>query len=545
MSNAPESNTHGAKHDGSSLTSTQHADRPNVLLITADQWRGDCLSALGHPLVSTPNLDKLAQQGVLFERHYAGAAPCSPARACLYTGLYQMNNRVCVNGSPLDSRHDTLALAFRRLGFDPCLFGYTDQSQDPRSVHANDPKLKTYEGLLPGFNWRVSIPDHQYPFLSWLKSKGYEQALSDTSMHIPESGVDDPPRGEVPRYRAEHTETAFLVDEFKRWLSEQALHTSRQPDHRWFAHVSFLRPHPPFTVPAPYDKMVNAADVGAFAGATDPQVTAAMHPLLEWIIDTNTKSRFIPGAEGLACNWSQADLKQIAATYYGMVAEVDAQIGRMMQSLEENGCADNTLVIFTSDHGEQLGDHTLLGKHGFFDSSYHIPLIIRDPVATGTRGSRVTAFTECVDVFPTLMERLDSEVPPQLDGQSLQPFITSGATPSDWRKAAHWEFDFRSVSTARAEQRFNLSHTQCNLSVLRRDDAKYVHFAGLPPLLFDLSADPEETTNVAGQKQYQSLQLDCAQQLLSWRAEHLDQTLSLTALTDDGAISKSRTPRFS
>ena len=108
----------------------QTAERPNVLLITADQWRGDCLSAMGHPLVSTPNLDKLAEQGVLFERHYAGAAPCSPARACLYTGLYQMNNRVCVNGSPLDNRHDTLALAFRRLGYEPCLFGYTDQSQD-------------------------------------------------------------------------------------------------------------------------------------------------------------------------------------------------------------------------------------------------------------------------------------------------------------------------------------------------------------------------------------------------------------------------------
>ena len=520
-------------------------DRPNVLLITADQWRGDCLSAVGHPLVSTPNLDKLAQQGVLFERHYAGAAPCSPSRACLYTGLYQMNNRVCVNGSPLDNRHDTLALAFRRLGYDPSLFGYTDQSQDPRAVHANDPKLTTYEGLLPGFSWRVSIPDHQYPFLSWLSGKGYTEALTDTNMHIPQSGVDDPPRGQVPRYRAEHTETAFLVDEFQRWLSEQALHTSRQTDHRWFAHVSFLRPHPPFTVPPPYNDMFNAADVGPFAGATDPKVTASMHPLLEWIIETNTKNRFIPGADGLAHEWTQADLKQIAATYFGMIAEVDAQIGRMMQSLEQHGCRDNTLVIFTSDHGEQLGDHTLLGKHGFFDSSYHIPLIISDPTASKTRGSKVSAFTECIDIFPTLMERMGTDIPTQLDGHSLQPFIDNGTQPSGWRDAAHWEFDFRSVTNAQAEQRFNLEHTQCNLSVLRREDAKYVHFAGLPPLLFDLSADPHETNNVAGQTQYLSLQLDCAQQLLSWRAEHLDQTLALSALTDHGAVSNPRAPVFS
>ena len=271
-----------------------------------------------------------------------------------------------------------------------------------------------------------------------------------------------------------------------------------------------------------------------------------MHPLLDWIIETNTKSRFIPGANGLARDWTQQDLKQIAATYFGMVAEVDAQIGRMMQSLEENNCSDNTLIIFTSDHGEQLGDHALLGKHGFFDSSYHIPLIISDPSATKTHGTKVGSFTECIDIFPTLMERMGTAIPSQLDGYSLQPFISNGEKPAGWRSAAHWEFDFRSVTNAQAEQRFNLSHTQCNLSVLRKDNVKYVHFAGLPPLMFDLSVDPQETTNVAGQAEYLSLQLDCAQQLLSWRAEHLDQTLALSALTDTGAIGNNpRTPLFS
>jgi arylsulfatase A-like enzyme len=143
------------------------------------------------------------------------------------------------------------------------------------------------------------------------------------------------------------------------------------------------------------------------------------------------------------------------------------------------------------------------------------------------------------------MERMGTDIPTQLDGHSLQPFIDNGTQPSGWRDAAHWEFDFRSVTNAQAEQRFNLEHTQCNLSVLRREDAKYVHFAGLPPLLFDLSADPHETNNVAGQTQYLSLQLDCAQQLLSWRAEHLDQTLALSALTDHGAVSNPRAPVFS
>ncbi|NEO17624.1 sulfatase-like hydrolase/transferase, partial [Moorena sp. SIO3E8] len=110
----------------------------NVLLITADQWRGDCLGAAGHPLVKTPAIDALAADGVLFRRHYCQATPCSPARASLLTGLYQMNHRVCRNGTPLDARHDNIARAMRRLGYAPALFGYTDTSVDPRRCDPND-----------------------------------------------------------------------------------------------------------------------------------------------------------------------------------------------------------------------------------------------------------------------------------------------------------------------------------------------------------------------------------------------------------------------
>ncbi len=115
------------------------------------QWRGDCLSVAGHPVVKTPNADALAAEGVLFRRHYGGAAPCSPARACLYTGLYQMNNRVCRNGTPLDARHGNIALHARSLGYDPTLFGYTDVSLDPRLLAPATPRLQSYEGVLPGF----------------------------------------------------------------------------------------------------------------------------------------------------------------------------------------------------------------------------------------------------------------------------------------------------------------------------------------------------------------------------------------------------------
>ena len=125
-------------------------DHWNVLFITADQWRGDCLSALGHRCVKTPNLDRLAGDGMLFARHYSQTTPCGPGRASLYTGLYLHNHRSVVNGTPLDARHTNVALEARKLGYDPALFGYTDAAPDPRVQVAGDPSLLSYEGVLPG-----------------------------------------------------------------------------------------------------------------------------------------------------------------------------------------------------------------------------------------------------------------------------------------------------------------------------------------------------------------------------------------------------------
>ena len=128
----------------------------NVLLVTLDQFRGDCLSAAGHPVVRTPNLDRLAAEGVRLARHYSQAAPCGPGRACLYTGTYQLNNRVVGNGTPLDFRFDNVARAARRAGYAPTVFGYADQGIDPRTATGpDDPRLSTYQGFPPGLRRRA------------------------------------------------------------------------------------------------------------------------------------------------------------------------------------------------------------------------------------------------------------------------------------------------------------------------------------------------------------------------------------------------------
>jgi arylsulfatase A-like enzyme len=499
--------------------------KPNILLITADQWRGDYLSAAGHPCVMTPNVDALAAGGTLFARHYAGAAPCSPARATLYTGLYQMNHRVCRNGSPLDARFDNLALAARRGGYEPTLFGYTDTAPDPRILDARDPHLTTYEGLLPGFTARQLLPEHEKQWLSWLRSRGHTNA-SSRDIHTPVGARPGEISNAATAYSKDETQTAFLTGEFIRWLGEQ--------DAPWCAHVSFLRPHPPFSAPAPFNDMFAPTDGPLFARAQSRQAEEQSHPYLAYAMPRSEKGSFIHGATGPVSDWDADDISAIRAIYYGMIAEVDAQLGRIWQALRETCAWENTVIVFTSDHAEMAGDHWTFGKGGFFDGSYHIPLIIRDPQSS-SHGATVQQFTSAADIFPTLCDRLNIKPGNGIDGQSLLPLM-KGETAANWRDAAFWEFDFRDIAHQQAERHFGLGSNACNLAVLRDENFKFVHFAGLPPLLFDLRSDPMELDNIAADPAHASTRLAYAEKLLSLRARHLDQTLAYTELTEKGPV---------
>src|SRR5579872_7479665 len=185
----------------------------NVLLITLDQWRAECLSILGHPCLKTPHLDALARDGVLFRRHFTQASPCGPARASLLTGLYAHNHRSVRNGVPLDDRHTNLARIVRSAGYDPILFGYTDTSIDPRLVTRDDPVLDTYEGVLPGFSHGSVLPTEGNPWLDDLAAKGYAIPANRRDVWLPrEVAPELQQRGPTfapTRLPAEHTETQF------------------------------------------------------------------------------------------------------------------------------------------------------------------------------------------------------------------------------------------------------------------------------------------------------------------------------------------------
>ncbi len=509
----------------------------NILFITADQWRGECLSALGHPHVKTPNLDALAADGVTFKRHYAQATPCGPSRACLYTGMYMQNHRSVLNGTPLEARHSNMALEARKAGYKPALFGYTDISLDPRQYEPDDETLKSYEGVLPGMDPVMLLISDLKPWLEHLKAKGYKVPADPLRIFEAQpaySGAENKGKTFAPaKYKCEDSSTAFLVDEAMKYLSVEQ-------NDPWFIHLSFLSPHPPFIAPEPFHDQYDAEDMPLPVRQATAEKEAAQHPWLGHYIFNQRGESYTYGADSRDnVSISERDLRQSRATYYGMMSEVDAQVGRLINYLKQAGSYDDTLIIFTSDHGEQLGDHWMFAKYGYFDQTFHIPLIIHDP-SPGARhayGSLVDAFTESIDVMPTILEGVGMDIPAQCDGHSLLPFCR-GDRPQGWRQEYHAEFDLRSPFTIEEKPPMGLGMKQCTANIIRGDRYKYVHFTGLPPLFFDLEVDPNEFLDRSTDPDYQERVLEYAGKMLSWRMEHDDPALTDLHLTRDGIVTE-------
>jgi arylsulfatase A-like enzyme len=497
---------------------------PNVLLITLDQWRGDCLSALGHPCVRTPNIDALAGEGVLFRRHYAQASPCGPSRASLLTGLYQHNHRSVRNGVPLDARHATLAAEARKAGLEPLLFGYTDTSLDPRGRDPGDPALATYQEVLPGFTVALSLPEEHWAWHDHLRSLGYAVPQGARDLWLPprkRDRLDNQPAF----YKAEHSETAFLTDKV-------LPHLGRPP---FFIHASYIRPHPPFIAPAPFHEAVDPARVPAPRRAPTRAAEGEAHPWLAQHLDRLYAGAMLVEDALPMAGLDDDGVRLLRATYYGLIQHCDAELGRLVAALKKSGAWDETLVVLTADHGELLGDHWVWGKDGWFEAAFHVPLIVKPPGGGG--GRVVEAFTEAVDVMPTVLDYLGLAAPPTLDGASLRPWC-EGATPDAWRDAAHWEYDFRDRHEPAAQAALGLDAEACSLAVIRGRRYKYVHFAALPPLLYDLERDPDELRNLAEDPACQGLVLACAQRMLSWRMRSEDRTLSHVILGPGGPRSR-------
>jgi arylsulfatase A-like enzyme len=479
----------------------------NVLFITADQWRADLqerAAALGRPLGS---LAALAGEGTSFLAQYGQAQPCGPSRASLYTGLYAHKHRSVRNGAPLDRRHVTLFQQARAAGYRPALFGFTDTTLDPRGRFPADPDYGNFENVAPGLAVETLLTGRAAPWLAALKAK-------NIPVPRPELGRDgifgQRALGAPPVFAPEDSETAFLTDRFLRWLSV--------PGHRpWFAHLSYIAPHPPFAAqarfrPDPRDVLEMPAARPASRGEGAP------HPLVAALRATQTTRKSVPGLDVPVHALTPEQRATVEACYIGLAAEVDHHLGRVFSALKAAGEWDDTMIVFTSDHGEQMFEHDLLDKNSFYDGSAHVPLILRHPHPDfdAGRGARLTCFSEAVDLMPTLLEALGAPTPSNVDGHSLLPWC-AGKTVAGWRDEVHWHCDFRALRPWFASQGSSLPETGCGLHVVRTAGLKYVHFPYLSPALFDLCADPGERENIAARPEAAPLLHEGMARMLDWR----------------------------
>jgi arylsulfatase A-like enzyme len=503
------------------------AQRKNVLLIVVDQWRADFLTVLGADFLRTPNLDRLTREGVTFRNHVTNAVPCGPARASLLTGLYLMNHRAVQNTIPLDARHMNLGKALRRIGYDPALVGYTTTTPDPRQTGAKDTRFESLGDLMDGFRPVGAFEPTMDGYFGWLAQSGYALPPKREDVWLPEGEDAEPGATDRPsRLPADLSDTAYFTDRALAYLKGKG-------DQPWFLHLGYWRPHPPFIAPAPYHAMYQPADMPALKRRETWQQEAEQHPLLDFYLNAINQKSFFHGADGAAAEMDEAAIRQMRATYCGLMSEIDDGLGKVFDYLDQTGQWEETLIVFTSDHGEQLGDHYLLGKIGYHDESFRVPLVIKDPATPAAAGRIESAFTESVDVLPTILDWLGGEAPRASDGESLLPLL-HGPKPATWRDHLFYEYDFRDIHYSQPQSALGLSMDDSSLCVIQDDEWKYVHFSALPPLLFDLAKDPSQFVNLAADPAYAEIVARYAGKLLSHRMRHAERTLTHFRATPAG-----------
>ncbi|KPU88173.1 phosphonate monoester hydrolase [Variovorax paradoxus] len=468
----------------------------NVLFVMCDQLRADYLSCYGHPRLHTPHIDALAARGLRFDRAFVQGAVCGASRMSTYTGRYVSSHGAMWNFVPLSVGQKTLGDHLRAHGVRCALVGKTHVEPDTEGAARLGLDVSQGAGLLAmhgGFEpyarddgiWPPGFKVSGNAYCDWLRERGY---ASDNPWHdFANSGRG--PGGEIrsgwemrwaglPAAVAEpHSETPYTTDRAIDFMREAG-------DRPWVLHLSYIKPHWPYVAPAPYHAMYGPRDVlPAVRGEAERRDA---HPVLAGFRD-DTASR----------SFSRDEVREtVIPTYMGLVKQLDDQLGRLFGFMAAQGLDRDTLVVFTSDHGDYLGDHWLGEKELFHEPIVRVPLIVVDPRerADATRGGASAALVECIDIVPTVLDALGLPQPAQwLEGRSLLPLVR--ADP----RAAGKDFVVCENSYAfRDSVRLPLGQPveRCHMTMLRDARWKFVHVEDLPPMLFDLEADPGELVDL-------------------------------------------------
>lgn len=488
----------------------------NILFIMADQLRWDYLSCYGHPHLQTPNIDGLAAKGVRFDLAYVQSPVCGPSRASIYTGRTVFSHGSTWNSTSLPIGEMAIRDYLEPHGVRTAVVGKSHMVPDKEGIErlGVDTSSETGQRVAqPGFepfDYDTGIHTPQFinrrgsepKYNAWLRSLGYE---SENPWHDFANSAEGPD-GEIlsgwhlrnsdkpARVAEEHSETAYMTMRAREFIEE----TGDQP---WLCHLSFIKPHWPYMAPVPYYNMYG------------PETFLPVNRNEEERDDPNPVfEAFMQWAPGVSFS-RDAVRETVLPAYMGLIKQIDDHLGQLFKWLEKTGRDEDTLIVFTSDHGDYLGDHWMGEKDLFHDCSVRVPLIIFDPrpEADATRGSVCTELVEAIDLLPTFLDAVGT--PPAdhiLEGRSLTPLL-HGQRPQNWRDAVFSEIDY-----AYYEARTILGEEIADSRgyMLRTERWKYVYFRKHPPQLFDLKTDPNEIKDLGRDPSFENVRNELKNRLL-------------------------------
>ena len=501
----------------------------NVLFIMADQLRRDHLSCYGHPHLKTPTIDALAKRGVRFTQALTSSPVCGPARMSLYTGRTAFSHGASWNFVPLHIGEFTLGDYIRPHGIRVALAGKTHMRPDLDGMQQLGISAGSDLGVLAsecGFEpWERDDGEHpnqkfnpDLAYNKWLRGHGYESPNPWNDFANSGRG----PKGEMmsgwalrhsiypARIDKAHSETAYMTKRAIDFIDDAG-------DKPWVLHLSYIKPHWPYIAPDPYHNMFK--DVAHAPANKHVKEKETTHPVYQAFMNMEVGQTF-----------ARDDVRQtVLPAYMGLIKEIDDQLARVMDHLKQNQLWDNTLIVFTSDHGDYMGDHWLGEKELFHEPSVSVPLIIVDPDtrADATRGQVDDRLVEGIDILPTILEALNVKVPEQrIEGQSLLSKMRDRSDQQPWREAALSEIDY-SYYQARID--LGIEPSQARAYMLKTNDWKYVYFKGFHPQLFDLKNDPLELEDLGESKNTQSIRSEFQGELL----ERLTERRNRVTVSDD------------
>ena len=461
--------------------------QPNILFIFTDQQRADTMACYGNDLIEAPNLNSLAAGSFVFENGYVSAPICTPSRSTILTGLWPHVNGCLKNNIRLDDSVRTIA----------DLLPHEYHTGYYGKWHLGNEVIRQH-----GFDEWVSIEDQ---YRDYYTDDEYLSVFSDYHHFLVERGHEPDKESEGSmvfsrEYAAalpeELTKATFLGNRASEFIH-------RNKDRPFALYVNIFEPHPPYD--GPFNDMYDPRSLpvgGAFM--QDPPANASLIH----------RERAAESLAGLGFDGDSAEpaseeyWRALIARYWGMVTLVDRAVGTMLRALEDAGVADNTIVVYSSEHGDQLGEHNIIQKAVFYEQSIRVPMLMRVPWLAGSE-TRVSGRYSHIDTVPTLLDLVGADLPGHLQGESRVPVLEGEATLEgndvmiDWTGRDSKE----PLGMQSVDHRILVSHDGWKLNLGEGDQGE----------LYDLDGDPTESTNLFDDPLQEERVRDMASRIRAWQ----------------------------